>query len=287
MELCRGQVHPSQLLIAHDDPRLIMVGIDCRFHDQKRLRLSVGDKIDNHFIAGERTSAPILGDEAKEPVLVLVPLARPQGKWQISRGRPDLSAKFSRAVFHRRLRLPLLPTPTHAGGGELSRVMVNDHNHPTLVAGQIVDPIGNRLALLRIWRIVNFHFNRLPLWTPFLTSILKFPHQPLLFGVDGHYRLPVILKHHRPWVDVFKLSASILMRGTFTRLPVGLQALARGFQQGCDCRVADWMLLASQLLRLGPCALARPAQGGLRVTSGRRVHQKFQGLLQTRIPLCH
>ena len=39
-----------------------------------------GDQVDHRRAGEERASAPVLGDKAKEPVLNLVPLARPRRK---------------------------------------------------------------------------------------------------------------------------------------------------------------------------------------------------------------
>src|SRR5438445_4539070 len=38
---------------------------------------SIANEVDNHCIADQGTTAPVLGDVAKQPVFDLVPLARP------------------------------------------------------------------------------------------------------------------------------------------------------------------------------------------------------------------
>jgi hypothetical protein len=77
---------------------------------------------------------------------------------------------------------------------------------------------------------MHLHFHRLSLRFPFPAHVLEFAHQFLLFGVDGHDRLLLLLEPQNSPADVLKLGIAILVGGAFPSLPVGLQAIACGFQ---------------------------------------------------------
>ena len=51
----------------------------------------------------------------------------------------------------------LLPPAADAVGGELGRVVVDPHAHPALVAGQVVDAVGDRLAQLLVREVMDLH----------------------------------------------------------------------------------------------------------------------------------
>src|SRR5688500_6392577 len=129
---------------------------------------------------------------------ILFHLLVPGGKWQISKRRSRSSASCCKATFHNRLRLPiaapaiggnhqfsrarksprahLVPPTPNAGGGELRRVMIDSDADPALVAGQIVNPVRNRLTPFLFRKVMHLHFHRLSLSFPFLARILEFTH---------------------------------------------------------------------------------------------------------------
>ena len=101
----------------------------------------------------------------------------PGGKWQTLIGRPVWSASRCSSVFHRRVRLPLeppqsavivsaggvgvalaaevLPPAADRGDGELGGVVVDPDADPALVVGEVVDPVGDRLAELLVEEVVT------------------------------------------------------------------------------------------------------------------------------------
>ena len=47
---------------------------------ERQWRGGAGDQVDDGLVAGQRTAAPVLRDEAEEALLDLAPLARPRRK---------------------------------------------------------------------------------------------------------------------------------------------------------------------------------------------------------------
>ena len=78
MEFIGLEVHMSQFLIADLDPCLIGVRVQHRTHRQTRPRCRRCDQTHNRLPADQWLPTPVLRDVAKQPVLHLVPLARPR-----------------------------------------------------------------------------------------------------------------------------------------------------------------------------------------------------------------
>ena len=68
-------VNPSQFLITDRDPGFVLVGVQRRPDHQPLPGSGVVDQVNDYFIAGQGTSAPVRGDETEQAVLDLVPLA--------------------------------------------------------------------------------------------------------------------------------------------------------------------------------------------------------------------
>jgi len=62
--------------------------------------------------------------------------------------------------------------------------MINPDTDPTLISDDIVNTVGDCLAQLLVLEVMASHFFRLPLWVPFLPSVLEVPDQLLLLGID-------------------------------------------------------------------------------------------------------
>ena len=71
---------------------------------------------------------------------------------------------------------------------EVGGVVVDADADPALVAAQVVDPVGNRLALGRDDEVVDLHALRLALRTPLATHVLEVADQLLLLGVHRNDR---------------------------------------------------------------------------------------------------
>src|SRR5580658_5610736 len=78
MELVSLELKAGELLIADLDPGVVMTFIQGRLHDQPAPCRRAGDEVDDHLTAHQRLTPPVLRDEAEQPVLDLVPLARPR-----------------------------------------------------------------------------------------------------------------------------------------------------------------------------------------------------------------
>ena len=69
------ETYVSQLFVGHFDFCRVSVGVKGCFHDQSGSRRRIGDQIHNDFKALQGTGTPVLGDEAEEAMLNLVPFA--------------------------------------------------------------------------------------------------------------------------------------------------------------------------------------------------------------------
>src|SRR5262245_37005623 len=69
----------------------------------------------------------------------------------------------------------VLPPALDGARGELRRVAMDPHTHPTLVVGQVIDSVGDGFAQGGILEVVNANLLGLPLPTPFAPQILEIP----------------------------------------------------------------------------------------------------------------
>ncbi len=76
MESVRCQSESTQLFFGDLDGGFVPVGVQGCLDDQAGLCGRAGDQLDNGLMAQQGASAPILGNEAEESMLDLVPLAR-------------------------------------------------------------------------------------------------------------------------------------------------------------------------------------------------------------------
>jgi len=66
-------------VIRDDDAFWILVGVEFAVDREAGARCRGGDQVDDHAIADQRSSAPVLTDEREQAVFDLVPLA---GAWR-------------------------------------------------------------------------------------------------------------------------------------------------------------------------------------------------------------
>ena len=59
--------------------------------------------------------------------------------------------------------------------------MIDPDADPTLIAGQVVHPVRNRLAEFLILEVMDVDFLRFPLRLPFLSRVLEFPTNSFFF----------------------------------------------------------------------------------------------------------
>ena len=82
----------------------VVVVIELAPDPQAGPRRRRGGELDDDLVADEWLASPALADRGKEPVLDLVPLAGPRGKWQTAISRPVSSANFWSSSLHSRRR---------------------------------------------------------------------------------------------------------------------------------------------------------------------------------------
>jgi len=80
VELVAHDAQLREFLIADLDLGFVVIRIERRFHDQARACRCAGNEVHHCLMADEGTSTPVPGDEAKQAMLDLVPLARARGK---------------------------------------------------------------------------------------------------------------------------------------------------------------------------------------------------------------
>ena len=305
MELRGRDRQLRELVVADLDAGFVGMRVQRGADGEAGLRGRAGDQVHDDFVAGQRTTAPVLGDEAKQTMFDLVPLAGPRRKMahpqpqargvgqRLQRLLPQpVAAAVAPAAIRRDQQLSrlreavrphLAPPAADAGRREFGRVVVDAHTDPALVAGQVVDAVGDRLALFLVRKIVHLDFFRLALRLPFLAGVLEFPDQFLLFGVHRDDGLPPPVEAAHRLVDVLELGIAVGVRGAFARLAVGLQAVPRLLQQGGHGAVGDRMVLPGQFLRQLGGAFARPAQGRFTMAARQGSDQAFQGPQQSGI----
>jgi len=150
-------------------------------------------------------AAPVLGDEAEQAVLDLVPLAGAVREVADGDRHPDfigellqfhLPEPHSGTVAATSIgndeqsiglgidglphRLP--PTPD-ACRGKSCGVVIHAHADPTCVVGQIVNAIGIGSTQFRDEKVMHSHWFRIPFRTQFPPAVLEVAYKLLLFRV--------------------------------------------------------------------------------------------------------
>src|SRR6266853_848977 len=118
------------------------------------------------------------------------------------------------------------PPPPDGLHRKLGGVMIHPHADPAGVRRFVVDAIGNDLTQRLVGKVVALDLLGLPLGLPLAPAIAELAYQLLLFGIDGHHGLPLLLEGLGPAVDVLKLRIPIRVSAALERLPVGLETVA-------------------------------------------------------------
>jgi len=132
-----------------------------------------------------------------------------------------------------------LPPASDGVDRESRGVVVDAHAHPAGVAGDIVDPIGNRPTQFGDDKIVHANVLGRTLRPPFASGVLEVADEFLLLGVDRDRRLPRRERFFHPIVDVVELGVAIGIVRPLACLAVGLQTVIELVQQFADQRAAD------------------------------------------------
>ena len=253
------------------------------------------DQVHHHLVADQRLAAPVLGDVAEHAMLDLVPFAgagrevahrdaqpqRVRKLLQLELPQPAAAAVGAAAVGGDQQAprvgvgaAPHLPPPAaQRRHGELRRVVVHADAHPARVGGQVVDPVGDRLAEFAVDEVVHLHLVGAALRTPFPPAVAIPADQLLLLGVHRHHRLPEALELRTRRSMRRNCAKSGPDAGAPQRLAVGLQAVA---QRSSRFTVRSRACPAAPSRRAPRCAAAGPAQRPLRVAERHRVELPLQ-----------
>ncbi len=109
--------------------------------------------------------------------------------------------------------------------------MVGADVDPAGVRGQVVDPVGHRLAQLLISEVMDANPLGLPGRRPFRAAVLEVPDVLLLLGVHADHRAAVGLERGHLGVDVPELGVTVGVLLPLHRLGVALQAVPGPGQQ--------------------------------------------------------
>src|SRR5262249_9806396 len=163
VELGRRQPDRRQLRVRDLHAGRVAIGVQRRLHHQPGLCRGVGDQGHDGLPARQRPTPPVVADVAEQPVLLLVPPARPRREVahrhpQPRLARPPLQRHLPQAV-PRAVAAPAVRRHQHlAGAGEQRRphppppapqrldreaagVVVDADADPAPVAQQVIDPL--------------------------------------------------------------------------------------------------------------------------------------------------
>src|SRR5262245_62091403 len=179
MELLHG-------LLRDLDPCWVRVLIQLAYHRQARRGRRGRNQVDNHLVAHERLPAPVLADEGEQPMLDLVPLARPRREVGYGDRQPRLISQPLEFQFPQPHARPIappairrdqqsrglwvcgvphrLPPAANTLHGKRRGVVIRPHVDPARIPGHVVDAIGRDPPESRDDEIVDAYRDRLPCW---------------------------------------------------------------------------------------------------------------------------
>ena len=65
----RCELEVSEVLVAHLDRGVVMVGVERGFHEEAGARRGRGDQVDDGLVADQGLAPPVLRDEAEQSML--------------------------------------------------------------------------------------------------------------------------------------------------------------------------------------------------------------------------
>lgn len=229
----------------------------------------------------ERSSTPVEGNVTEQAVFDFIPLAGPRRKmtdcdlqtclvgqflqFNLPQPKPVSIASAGVGADQQPGSVPVVfpthavPPTTNAFHREARRVMITPHVDPTLISAHVIDPIGNRFALVRIWKVMGLDWFWLARGLPFAPLITVAADQLFFLGIHGNYRQFPLQEPLCPSVDVLKLSVTIRMLFAFDGFRIALQAIAQLVKDFANGRSTDRVSEIPQSLGQMSCALTCPS----------------------------
>jgi hypothetical protein len=182
-------------------------------------------------------------------------------------------------------RAELVPPAPDALDGEGGGVVVDAEIDPSFVGGDVIHPVGHRLAEFRDDEIMHPDRLGLPLGAQLAPAVLEVANEFLLLGINRDHRLPGRLEGGHHGVDVLELGIAVGMAATLTGFGVGLQAEAQPAQQAADQLLPGGETPLRKRHRQMALAFAHPKQRSPGIAADGRLHQFAQGCQKPRLRL--
>src|SRR5271157_3993256 len=275
----------------------IFPGVQAGLAVESLLRACPSDVLEDHFVARQRLSFPVVADQAEHPVVDRVPLARP--RWVVR--HRDHQVELVCQVLQRQLPLPLAvvvgpatvrldqqprrarvasasalqPPLPDTGHGKGRRVVRGTYYDQSIVVLHIIDAVGDSSALRPAWKIMCEHLVGLspprPAW------VLERSDQLLLLAVDANHGPAMSYVIATQAVQIAELPVAVWVADLRQGLAVGAQREVHPPQQACDRVGRELEAVATQGLGEVSDRAIGPLQSRHGIASGRILEQRFQG----------
>ena len=269
-------------------------------HAQPRFWGRMGQEIDPHLRAHERTAPPGFGDMAKQPRFDLVPLARPRGPmphayvppgrvaqpWPGHRPPPGTTAVAAPArsghqdVLGRGVQRlpPPRPPRLHRCHGKRRRIMIDADAAPAPVLRHRGDAGGDRWAPTLVQKGRPPH-GLGPAWGVICTPPVGHVSTPrFVLGIDRAHRRAARLNILDRRVAGRQWRLAVRRRRPLASVPGAWQPVVKGLAPLPHGGVTHVMALLPQCRGHAARTFTGPAQGRQRITPSRRLHAGLDGL---------
>ena len=170
----------------------------------------------------------------------------------------------------------LLPPFFDGGHREDRGVVVDADGDPGAVVGEVVDPVGDGLAVGQVGEVVGGHLlgcaDRLPL----LPGLGEASDQLLLLGVHADHRVATVQVLPGQRVDIAELGVAVGVLGALEGLAGALQAVPGRAQDRRHRGVTEGGSHRGQFSGQMPGRLRGPPQRGLGIPAGLRLDERIQ-----------
>ncbi len=298
MEGISVDIQSAQVVIADLAAFCIARVVQPGLNGEASFRCRVPDEVDDGDPVEEWPSSPILGNEAEHAGLDLIPLARTRRTVRDLEGQVEISGQplefgFPQAhpaavtaapggcdIELRGLLVSglsqLLPPGPNRRHGKFRRSVTDPHAPPPLIFGQVIDPVRNDLALLRIEKIRDPPLRGLAARRVLAPGILKIAQVFFLLGVHRDHRLGGGLKALHLLIDICKLGLAIRVGRAFVTLAVRLERVPALLEEVIHTALGNPLPVLPQRRREFVRTLTRPQQRRLRLAPSHRIHQPGQ-----------